>query len=77
MDFDETDPAICPVLILDVDNGIDFTFKGLGLKGNRDSKQNSMVMWSVVLLSKSIGGKWGANPSRMATIPPPPSLSLF
>ena len=24
-----------PVLILDVDKGIDFTFEGMGLKGNR------------------------------------------
>jgi hypothetical protein len=28
--------AIPPVWILDVDKGLDFTFVGLGLKGNRD-----------------------------------------
>lgn len=32
-----------PTLILDVDNGIDFTFDGMGLKGNRPKKVESSI----------------------------------
>lgn len=32
--------SISPSLILDVDNGIDFTFKGMGLSGNRSSSND-------------------------------------
>jgi len=35
MDFSYREPSISPCLILDVDNGVDFTFKGMGLRGNR------------------------------------------
>ena len=35
MDFDDRHGYFSPKLILDVDNGVDFTSKGLGLKGNR------------------------------------------
>lgn len=36
MDFKYSEPSISPCLILDKDNGLDFTFKGMGLRGNRD-----------------------------------------
>jgi len=35
MDFSYREPSISPCLILDVDNDVDFTFKGMGLRGNR------------------------------------------
>jgi hypothetical protein len=37
MDFHDRHTQFAPVRILDVDNGVDFTFKGMGLKGNREN----------------------------------------
>lgn len=35
MDFARREHSMPPCLILDADNGVDFTFEGMGLKGNR------------------------------------------
>jgi hypothetical protein len=35
MDWHDRHSSFPPSLILDVDNGVDFTFEGMGLKGNR------------------------------------------
>lgn len=35
MDFGYREPSIAPCLILEVDNGVDYTFEGMGLRGNR------------------------------------------
>jgi len=47
MEFTKREPSIHPRLLLDVDNGIDFTFKGMGLKGNREDKSFSILLESV------------------------------
>lgn len=39
MDFNDRHTQFAPTLILDVDNGVDFTFKGMGLNGNRQRKR--------------------------------------
>ena len=45
MDFAYSEPSIAPCLILDLDNGVDFNFEGMGLKGNRcDSLQNDQSL---------------------------------
>lgn len=35
MDFNDRHTQYAPAYILDEDNGLDFTFEGMGLKGNR------------------------------------------
>ncbi len=39
MEFHQRELSIPPSLILDEDNGVDFTFKGMGLKGNRKTEK--------------------------------------
>lgn len=47
MDWHDRHGSFPPCLILDVDNGVDFTFEGMGLKGNRpDSEPNTLGLAS-------------------------------
>jgi trans-2-enoyl-CoA reductase len=45
--------ALTPTKILDVDNGVDFTFKGMGLKGNRESEIDELHDIFLKKLSKT------------------------
>lgn len=41
MEFRKKEFSMTPSLILDVDKGIDFSAKGMGLKGNRDKPNDA------------------------------------